>query len=60
MLTEDENLNTIKHQFKQPLINNKPIFKNNLEKYEWLLKNEPENLWVQEFKNSKEYKIYYE
>ena len=40
-------------------INGKPIFKNNLEKYEWLVKNEPDNNWVQEFKQTKEYKIYY-
>jgi hypothetical protein len=45
---------------KQRLINDKPVFKNNLEKYEWLVKNEPENLWLQEFRNSKEYRIYYE
>jgi len=41
------------------LINGKPIFKNNLEKYEWFVKNEPENVWIQEFKQTKEYKIYY-
>lgn len=41
------------------LINGRPIFKNNLEKYEWLIKNEPDNKWLQEFKNTKEYKIYY-
>lgn len=41
-------------------INGKPIFKNNSEKYEWFIKNEPNNEWVQEFKDTKEYKIYYE
>lgn len=41
-------------------INGKPIFKNNLEKYEWLTKNEPDTEWIKEFKNTKEYKIYYE
>ncbi|MDD3437629.1 MAG: transposase [Candidatus Gastranaerophilales bacterium] len=40
-------------------INGKPIFKNNFEKYEWLVQNEPDNTWIQEFKNTKEYKIYY-
>jgi hypothetical protein len=52
--------NEIKQEFKQRLIGDKPIFKNNLEKYEWLIKNEPANQWLEEFKNSKEYKIYYE
>jgi len=41
-------------------INGKPIFKNNLEKYEWFAKNEPQNKWVKEFKQTKEYQIYYE
>jgi hypothetical protein len=57
--TESENLNTVKQGFKERLINDKPLFKNNLEKYEWLVKNEPQNQWLQEFKNSKEYKLMY-
>jgi putative transposase len=52
--------NEIKQEFKQRLIGDKPMFKNSLEKYEWLTKNEPQNQWLQEFKSSKEYKIYYE
>jgi putative transposase len=42
------------------LINGRPIFKNNLEKYEWFIKNKPNNQWIHEFKDTKEYKIYYE
>ena len=45
---------------KERKINGKPIFKNNLEKYEWLVENEPQNKWIQEFQHSKEYKIYHE
>jgi len=41
-------------------INGKPIFKNNLEKYEWFVKNEPQSKWLQEFKQSREYELYYE
>ena len=36
------------------------IFKNNSEKYEYLVKNDPNNSWITEFKNSKEYKLLYE
>lgn len=41
------------------LVNGRPIFKNNLEKYEWLIQNEPQNEWLQEFKTTKEYGIYF-
>ena len=56
---EEENLNDVKQEFKQRLMGDKPLFKNNLEKYEWLIENEPENLWLTEFKNSKEYQLVY-
>ena len=36
------------------------LFKNNSEKYEYLIKNDPNNSWITEFKNSKEYKLLYE
>lgn len=45
--------------FKPRLINNKPLFKNNLEKYDWLVENESENLWIKEFQATKEYKLFY-
>jgi putative transposase len=41
------------------LVCGRPIFKNNFEKYEWFVKNEPQNEWTSEFKQTKEYKIYY-
>ncbi len=36
------------------------LFKNNSEKYEYLVKNDPNNSWITEFKNTKEYKLLYE
>ena len=36
------------------------MFKNNSEKYEYLIKNDPNNSWIAEFKNTKEYKLLYE
>jgi putative transposase len=35
-------------------------FKNNSEKYEYLLHNDPNNSWITEFKTTKEYKLLYE
>ena len=37
-----------------------PIFKNNSEKYEYLIKHNPSDIWVAEFKQTKEYKLLYE
>jgi putative transposase len=59
IIAENENLNIGKTPLKQFLINNKPIFKNNFEKYEWFIKNEPQNGWLLDFKNTKEYEIFY-
>ena len=36
-----------------------PIFKNNSEKYEYLIKNAPDNPWISEFKKTKEYELLY-
>ena len=36
------------------------LFNNNSEKYEYLIKNDPNNSWITEFKNTKEYKLLYE
>ena len=36
-----------------------PIFKNNSEKYEYLIKNDPDNPWISEFKKTKEYELLY-
>lgn len=36
------------------------LFKNNSEKYEYLIAKDPNNSWIAEFKNTKEYKLLYE
>mgnify|MGYP001042811957 CR=1 FL=1 len=36
------------------------LFKNNSEKYEYLIKHDPNNSWIAEFKNTKEYRLLYE
>ena len=36
------------------------LFKNNSEKYEYLITNDPNNSWITEFKQTKEYKLLYE
>lgn len=66
---EMENSNNFQKEFKARSngvhkINNGekslPIFKNNSEKYGYLIKNDPDNPWISEFKNTKEYKLLYE
>ena len=37
-----------------------PIFKNNSEKFEYLIKHNPSDTWIAEFKQTKEYKLLYE
>ena len=66
---ELENSNNFQKEFK-PLsncvqkINNGekslPIFKNNSEKYEYLIKHNPSDTWIAKFKQTKEYKLLYE
>ena len=36
------------------------LFKNNSEKYEYLIKNNPQDKWIEEFEQTKEYKLLYE
>ncbi len=36
-----------------------PLFKNNSEKYEYLIKNDPNNSWIEEFRKTKEYELLY-
>ena len=66
---EIENSNKFQKEFKarsngvQKINNGEkslPIFKNNSEKYEYLIKYDPSNIWIAEFKNTKEYKLLYE
>ena len=55
-----ENSTTVQTEFKIRSKGVQKIFKNNSEKYEYLIKNDPNNSWIIEFKNSKEYKLLYE
>lgn len=66
---EMENSNNFQKEFKPrsngvQKINNEekslPIFKNNSEKYEYLIKHNPSDTWIAEFKQTKEYKLLYE
>ena len=66
---EIENSNNFQKEFKShsngvQKINNGekslPIFKNNSEKYEYLIKHNPSDTWIAEFKQTKEYKLLYE
>ena len=66
---EMENSNNFQKEFKARSngvhkINNGekslPIFKNNSEKYEYLIKHNPSDTWIAEFKQTKEYKLLYE
>ncbi len=55
-----ENLKNFQTAFRSRLNGVYKSFKNNSEKYEYLVKNDPNNIWITEFKNSKEYKLLYE
>lgn len=66
---EMENSNNFQKEFKprsngvQKINNGEkslPIFKNNSEKYEYLIKHNPNDTWIAEFKQTKEYKLLYE
>lgn len=66
---EIENSNNFQKEFKprsngvQKINNGEkslPIFKNNSEKYEYLIKHNPGDTWIAEFKQTKEYKLLYE
>ncbi len=66
---EMENSNKFQKEFKarsngvQKINNGEkslPIFKNNSEKYEYLIKHNPSDAWIAEFKQTKEYKLLYE
>ena len=37
-----------------------PLFKNNSEKYEYLIANNPQDKWIEKFKQTKEYQLLYE
>ena len=47
-------------EFKPRLNAVQTLFKNNSEKYEYLIKNNPQDKWIEEFEQTKEYKLLYE
>jgi len=57
-------MKTAEHQADSSLKSNhlplQTLFKNNSEKYEYLVENDPNNPWIAEFKNTKEYRLLYE
>ena len=53
-------LTEIQPSFKTDSKRVRTLFKNNSEKYEYLIANDPSNSWITEFKNTKEYRLLYE
>ena len=53
-------LTEIQPSFKTDSKRVRTLFKNNSEKYEYLIKNDPNNSWITEFKQTKEYQLLYE
>ena len=51
---------TIQPMFKSYLNGVQKVFKNNSEKYEYLIANNPQDEWIEQFKQTKEYKLLYE
>ena len=47
-------------EFKPRLNTVQTLFKNNSEKYEYFIKNNPQDEWIEKFKQTKEYKLLYE
>ena len=47
-------------EFKQRSNTVQTLFKNNAEKYEYLIKNNPQDEWIERFKQTKEYRLLYE
>ena len=56
----EENSNTVQTEFKVRSKGVQKIFKNNSEKYEYLVKNDPNAKWIEDFKQTREYKLLYE
>lgn len=56
----EENLNPVQTEFKERSKGVQKIFKNNSEKYEYLIKTNPDDKWIEKFKQTKEYKLLYE
>lgn len=56
----EENSKPIQKEFKVCSKGVQSIFKNNSEKYEYLIKNNPNDKWITDFKQTKEYRLLYE
>ena len=56
----EENPNPIQKEFKVCSKGVQKIFKNNSEKFEYLIKNNPNDKWIENFKQTKEYRLLYE
>lgn len=56
----EENSNPVQMELKERSMSVQKVFKNNAEKYEYLIKNNSQDKWIEEFKQSKEYKLLYE
>lgn len=56
----EENSNFVQTEFKIRSKGVQKIFKNNSEKYEYLIKNNPNDKWITGFKQTKEYRLLYE
>lgn len=50
----------IQTSFKESSKAVQTLFKNNSQKYEYLIKHGPNNPWIAEFKQTKEYRLLYE
>ena len=64
-----EEIKLIKHKIEQPVVQAEfkecaiavqGLFKNNAEKYEYLIKHNPDDAWITEFKKTKEYSLLYD
>ncbi len=56
----EEKSSHVQTEFKVRSMGVQKVFKNNAEKYEYLIKNNPQDKWIEEFKKTKEYKLLYE
>lgn len=56
----EENSTPVQTEFKERSKGVQKIFKNNSEKYEYLIKTNPNDKWIEDFKQTKEYKLLYE
>ena len=57
---KEEHLTPVKTSFKSRLNGVQPPFKNNSEKYEYLIIHNPQDEWIEKFKQTKEYRLLYE